>query len=214
LFASPTGTATTYVDSAAANGTTYYYEVTAVNSGGESPRSAEVSATPQAPVVPALVASYSFDEGTGTTANDSSGSGNTGTVTNATWVAGKSGDALSFTGVSGSWVTVPNSASLQLAKGMTLEAWVNPSNLGSGVQGWDAVLAKEHRNSNNDVSYALYAANGTGTPPAVHVLIGSTDRGVQGAGVLALNTWTFLAATYDGSTLKLYVNGTLVPVRA
>ena len=48
LLASPTGTATTFIDSTAANGTTYYYKVTAVNSRGESPRSAEVSATPQA----------------------------------------------------------------------------------------------------------------------------------------------------------------------
>ena len=48
LFASPTGTSTTYVDSAATNGTTYYYQVTAANVSGESLRSAEVSATPQA----------------------------------------------------------------------------------------------------------------------------------------------------------------------
>jgi hypothetical protein len=48
LLASPTGTGTSFVDSAATNGTTYYYQVTAVNSAGESPRSAEVSATPQA----------------------------------------------------------------------------------------------------------------------------------------------------------------------
>jgi fibronectin type 3 domain-containing protein len=40
-------TATTYTDTSVTGGTTYDYEVTAVNAGGESPRSAEVSATPQ-----------------------------------------------------------------------------------------------------------------------------------------------------------------------
>ena len=42
-------TATTYTDTTAANGTTYYYEVTAVNASGESAKSNEASATPMAP---------------------------------------------------------------------------------------------------------------------------------------------------------------------
>ncbi len=40
---------TSYVDATAADGAEYYYEVTAVDSGGESARSAEASATPQVP---------------------------------------------------------------------------------------------------------------------------------------------------------------------
>ena len=31
---------------------------------------------------------------------------------------------------------------------------------------------------------------------------------------IPLNSWTHLAATYDGTTLRLYVNGTLVASRA
>jgi len=42
-------TTTSYDDTTAANGTTYFYVVSAVNSGGESGNSAEVSATPVAP---------------------------------------------------------------------------------------------------------------------------------------------------------------------
>src|SRR5690349_7973266 len=83
------------------------------------------AATP-ASAATGLVAAYSFDEGTGTTAGDSSGSGNAGTVANATWVGGKFGNALSFNGTT-ALVTVANAASLQLSSGMTLEAWVNPS---------------------------------------------------------------------------------------
>jgi fibronectin type 3 domain-containing protein/regulation of enolase protein 1 (concanavalin A-like superfamily) len=42
-------TATTYTDTGLTNGTAYYYVVTAVNAGGESPNSPEDSATPYAP---------------------------------------------------------------------------------------------------------------------------------------------------------------------
>jgi fibronectin type 3 domain-containing protein len=43
---------TTYTDTSALNGTTYYYAVTAANPSGESASSAYVSATPQAPPRP------------------------------------------------------------------------------------------------------------------------------------------------------------------
>src|SRR6185503_8560264 len=46
-----------------------------------------------------LVAAYAFDENTGVTAGDASGNANTGTITEAAWVEGKFGSALSFDGV-------------------------------------------------------------------------------------------------------------------
>src|SRR5271165_3240826 len=158
-----------------------------------------------------LVAAYNFDAGSGTVLADVSGNGNNGTITNATWsTAGKFGGALSFTGKLSSWVTVPNSSSLDLTTGMTLEAWVDHSSLSSPDQGWSSAISKEHENSSNDISYALYAAEGTGAPPAGHILVGSTDYGTVGGSALPLNTWTFLSATYNGSTLTTYVNGTPV----
>jgi len=46
-----------------------------------------------------LTAEWKLDDGTGTSAVDSSGNGNTGTLTNGpTWTAGNTGGALSFTG--------------------------------------------------------------------------------------------------------------------
>ncbi len=44
-------TGTSYSDTTALNGTTYYYKVSAVNSAGEGAKSAEASATPHAPLV-------------------------------------------------------------------------------------------------------------------------------------------------------------------
>jgi hypothetical protein len=161
-----------------------------------------------------LVAAYAFSEGSGTSVADLSGNGNSGTISNATWTtAGKYGKALSFNGTN-AWVTIQDKASLDLTTGMTLEAWVRPT---ASATYWTAVVAKEQPNDpNNDVGYALYAADGSGKPPAVHGLFGSgkgADQYASGGSKLTLNTWTHLAGTFDGSRLRLYVNGSLVATK-
>lgn len=157
-----------------------------------------------------LVAAYALDEGAGTGVYDSSGNGNNGTLANAAWVSGKFGTGLQFSGSTNSLATIPDSASLHLSTGMTLEAWVYPTSLNSPGNGWIAAVAKDHPASTaNDIDYALYAAQGTGTGPSTHVLI-SYDRGTGSTTKLPLNQWSFIAGTYDGSTLRTYVNGVQV----
>ncbi len=85
------------------------------------------------------MAAYSFDEGSGTTINDASGNGNNGTISNATWSAlGKFGDALQLNGTN-AFVSIPDSPSLHLSTGMTLEAWVEPSTIDAN---WREVIYK------------------------------------------------------------------------
>ena len=161
-----------------------------------------------------LVAAYAFNEGSGTTVADASGNGNSGTLSNATWVQGKYGSGLKFTGATNSYVTIPDAPSLDLTSSLTLEAWVNPSTLNSPDNGWVAAVAKDHPNSSNNISYALYAASGTNKPPGEHILVSGGDKGVSATSKLVLNTWTFLAATYDGANMKIYVNGVLIKTKA
>jgi plastocyanin len=70
-----------------------------------------------------LVGYWSFDQGNGTTAYDSSGNHNDGTIYGATWTDGKFGKALSFDGINDS-VVIPGSASLQISDAITIAAWV------------------------------------------------------------------------------------------
>ena len=132
---------------------------------------------------------------------DSSGNGNNGTISNATWsTSGKYGDALQFNGTS-SLVTIPDSASLQLSSGMTLEAWVNPTTVNAN---WRDVVYKGNDN------YFLEATSSNGSLPDAGLITGGSYADAYGTAALATNTWTFLTETYDGSTLRLYVNGSQV----
>jgi len=153
-----------------------------------------------------LVAALSFDEGSGQTAGDTSGSGNAGTLSGAGWGVGRFGSAATFDGVS-DWVTIPDSNSLDVSTEMTLEAWVLPAELGNS---WRTVIFKEQH---GNVVYSLYAASGTGVP-STSVFVGGSESDLRGPSALATGGWTHLAATYNGSTLRLYVDGALVATRA
>jgi hypothetical protein len=153
-----------------------------------------------------LVAAYSFDQGTGTTVPDASGNGNTGTLSNTSWSpSGKYGGALSFNGTS-SLVSIDDSSGLHLSGGMTLEAWVNASLLTNKKA--RTVLIKENA---PDLQYALYANTDTNLPSGN--IFTTAEFDTRGTATVSVNTWTFLAATYDGSSLSLYVNGTLVSTK-
>lgn len=154
------------------------------------------------PPTTGLVAAYAFNEGSGTTVTDASGNGNNGTISNATWsTSGKFGKALSFNGTN-ALVTIKDATSLHLTSGMTIEAWVNPSSI---TGAWRDVIYK------GDDNYAIEATStNSGAVPGAVATINGSDLAAYGTAALAANSWSHLALSFDGSTMRFYVNGTQV----
>ncbi len=207
------------------NSGTYTVTLTVMGPAGSNTTSMTILATAAAPVATqsayitvslptsgggnnaGLVGLYNFEEASGSTVVDTSGKGNTGTISGATRsTQGRFGKALSFDGVN-DWVTINDSASLDLTTGMTLEAWVYPT---VNMTDWSTALVKE--NPSHGLAYGLYANSDT-SRPAGSIYIGG-DKNLLGGPWLLANTWVHLATTYNGSTQLLYVNGTEVASRA
>jgi hypothetical protein len=149
---------------------------------------------------PALVLQISCDN----VVTDSSGNSNNGTLTNgATYTSsGKYNQACSFDGTN-DYVAVADSNSLDLTHGFTIEAWVYPT---SSITDFAAILVKNY-------VYYLYAGS-SGYCGAGGVLAGY-DTGSASvnpcyATALTANTWTHVAATYDRTTLTIYISGNAV----
>ena len=149
-----------------------------------------------------LVGAWAFDEGSGTTTADQSGRGNDGSLVECDLDhGGKFNAALTLNGTN-AWVSVPDSAALDLTTGMTLEAWVRPSVTG----GWRTGVMKEQA---GDLVYGLYV-NTSSNRPSVDAFIGGSSRSLSGAAQIPTGVWSHLSATYDGAALRLFVNGTQV----
>ncbi len=185
------------------------HQLTAIarDGSGNTTTSAAVPVTVTAPAPSGLVVALGFDEGSGSTSNDTSGFAHHAALSNTTWTpSGKFGSAITFNGTT-SWATIADTTTLDLTTGMTLSAWVRPTSVSGDYR---TVMLKERAPG---MSYGLYAADGASRPPAGYIDTGG-DVSIAAASNLLANTWTHLAVTYDGTSLRLYVNGVLAGTRS
>lgn len=156
------------------------------------------------PLSKGLVGCWLMNEGAGDRIYDLSLNGNDGEigVQFPKWISGLTGSALDFDGVSDS-ISLPSSnVVFPDNNNWTTDVWFNiQSNTGNGrifAAHYSAVAGSAigHLSGNDD--YRFYFRDGDN-----NVTISVIKTG------LGLNTWNFGVATYNGSVLKVYVNGAL-----
>lgn len=159
-----------------------------------------------------LVGHWTFDEGAGFTASDSSGNGRTGTIAGPgwSWIPGKFGSALHFAGTD--QVTIPGLP--QATDSYSVAAWTYfASNEVVGPTSIANVLNTEIPGGGWALYGTLYPSGYTGYgfrywvgPPQEYEMSPPSP-----CNCLILDAWVHLAAVLDATTssLSLYVNGTL-----
>jgi hypothetical protein len=149
-----------------------------------------------------LIAYWPLDEGHGLTAHDSSPNGYHGTIYGASWVGGMHGTALQFDGI-GEHVDMLGSANVNVRAAITVEAWVWLNDISTG----NCILTKWLP---GEKSFYLYEREDS--DKFNFVLWSDGDvfiADLRSSSSATVGVWTHVAATYDGSIAKLYLNGEL-----
>lgn len=152
--------------------------------------------SPQEALPTGIVAHWALDEGSGERTQDIV-SGTEGRLRGAKWTPCGKGYALKF-GTEDSGLDCGTVPAVDLTGPLTVEAWVYPERVPSSETG---IAGKSFE------SYAL-TAYGDGR---FYWYVGSGGNKCSAA--IPVRKWTHLAGLFDGTSLKLYVNGKLQETR-
>ena len=173
--------------------------ITAASSGGGS-----------AGTLPGLVGYWTFNEGSGTTAADSSGNNLTATLSNGvTWATGKVGGAISANG-SNQYVTIP-AINLSSTSAASVAMWVNRTYTG-GAGDVLFEFSNNFNSTNNAFGFFPEGAADCGVPATEISLRGNNGYDVKCYTQPTSGVWHLLVVVYDMSqsaanSVAFYVDG-------
>jgi hypothetical protein len=160
----------------------------------------------------APIAEWKFDDNVGTGSDavkDTSGNENHGTMessmTNANWVKGREGNGMNFDG-SDDYVDTDSVMPISGANPFSMSAWVNTDDTGdSAANIWKYIA----------VQMGLH--DGDGHSAMLGVMEDRIQFSTYNLGEVTYDPpspingeWMHVTATYDGSTVRLYINGVFI----
>lgn len=185
---------------------------TTANASAQMSFTNDATVTPPVDYLTGLVGRWQFNDGSGTTAADSSGNGNTftlgaGASTRPTWTTGAIDGALDFDGTD-DYLTRVNSASLNIATTVTLMAWVKMDAIQSN---FTTILGKLNTNiTNNQYRMGIYQdVLVFDFCSAVSAACTTYNSGYTDPATLQAGKWYHLAITFNNTSnsAKLFING-------
>jgi hypothetical protein len=164
----------------------------------------------------ALIGYWKLDENDGLSTIDSSGFGNDGKLIGAIWTGGKSGSALEFDGIDDYVLcaerigTGPGTyPEILMPEKFTVSCWTKLDNFAY----FSSFVGNGMDTGDNECGFFLYNWGWVGENEQDFGLAIRTESGmnyVETPNIYQTNTWYHLAATYDGTDVRIYVNGALV----
>ena len=148
------------------------------------------------------IAQLKFNETSGTTAADATGSGWNGTLVNGPlWAAGKIDNAVDLDGTN-DYVSLPAGV-VASSTTSTIAAWVNLD----AVSNWTRIF---DFGSGTSTYMFLTPKNGSSKIRFAIKNNGSNEQAIDGSSALATGGWHHVAVTLNGATGTLYVDGAQV----
>ena len=164
-----------------------------------------------------LVGHWTLDDGSGTTAIDSSGNGNDGILVDnpiwdIAWIPGIAGSAVEFYGVgtsggNGDYFDCGSDASLNMTGPISIALWIRPD--ADDPEGQLTTTAPMAKTDGSAWSWQVRYGWGQGAPePYMSFTFNSSPRAWAHVGKnLERYEWCHIACSHDGTTLKCYLNG-------
>ena len=190
---------------------TYYWKVLAYDQQQYERWSTQIwdfTVAPQS----GLLGYWKLDEGAGEVANDSSVFKNNGALLNgASWVSGgvPPDKAIGLDGVD-DYVEIEDAPSLRASSAITVASWVKMDDAGGGHP--QTICAKWYEPDHGWVPAYWLGFDSDNARPYFQIFSGGSTYGPAAVSdtSISVGKWAHIVGTYDGTELKIFLNGRLV----